>query len=107
MLRLQAGIKEVWTPSASCRVQADRFLQETRRVLSADGGIFFSVSFEQPHFRTKFLAGHAEAFETDPYKSFKGYSDRHVHDARCAMRDARCAMRDARYATFHRVDLVM
>jgi len=69
---LQASIKDVWDPSAESRRQADVFLREVRRVLTASG-TFFSVSFEQPHFRTKFLMGKTDAFETDPYKSFKGY----------------------------------
>lgn len=48
---LQAAIKDVWAPTEECRAQAHTFLSETRRVL-CDGGYFFSVSFEQPHFRT-------------------------------------------------------
>ena len=83
---LQAAIKNVWEPSAECRAQAHTFLCETRRVLHGgsggggggggggrDAGLFFSVSFEQPHFRTKFLAGRADAFETDPYRTFDGF----------------------------------
>jgi SAM-dependent methyltransferase len=82
---LQAAIKDVWEPSAECCVQAHTFLRETRRVLRGGGGgggggggdgggagQFFSVSFEQPHFRTKFLAGRADAFKTDPYRTFEG-----------------------------------
>ena len=48
---LQAAIKDVWSPTQECRAQAHTFLSETRRVL-CDRGYFFSVSFEQPHFRT-------------------------------------------------------
>lgn len=74
---LQTTVKDVWCPTEDCRKQAYIFLQEIRRVLKLVGGVFYSVSFEQPHFRTKFLMGCTEKFETDPHNAFVGYSPRY------------------------------
>jgi SAM-dependent methyltransferase len=69
---LHASIADVWHPNAKLREQTDHFLRGVRRVLRP-GGRFVSVSFEQPHFRTKYLMDKTAAFDTDPYSTFDGY----------------------------------
>jgi ubiquinone/menaquinone biosynthesis C-methylase UbiE len=55
--------------------QADSFLSEVSRILKSKG-IFLSISFAQPHFRTKYLMNAVDQFEVTPYKSLKGYCEK-------------------------------
>ena len=70
--------KDVWDPDQSIINDADRMCYGITRVLTY-GGIFFQISFAQPHFRTKYLMGyHAESSrEIDPYKSYSGNAERY------------------------------
>ncbi len=48
---LLAGEQSQWDPSEEARTRVHRSLSEISRVLKAEGGRFFSVTFSQPHFR--------------------------------------------------------
>jgi SAM-dependent methyltransferase len=70
--------KDVWDPDQHIIDDADRMCHGVSRALKS-GGIFFQISFAQPHFRTKYLMGcHAESDrEVDPYKSYSGTAVRY------------------------------
>jgi hypothetical protein len=68
--------KDVWYPSENCIHQVEAFLGECSRTLTPNGS-FLSLSFAQPHFRTKYLSDKLLHLESAPYKSFPGYCSRY------------------------------
>ena len=51
---LCTDIQDVWNPQPELVVLVDKMCQGVLRVLKP-GGLFLQMSFEQPHFRQKFL----------------------------------------------------
>ena len=54
----------VWDPDPRTREDARRMCHATSRVLRP-GGVFVQISFAQPHFRRRYLAGFAEGHDDD------------------------------------------
>ena len=77
---LMVDEKDVWDPDRLVIEEADKMCRGIVRVLKP-GGVFYQISFAQPHFRTKYLLGyHAEGREMDPYKSYSGISTKYNWD---------------------------
>ncbi len=72
---------DVWDPNPECISQADTYCFGVQRILKSSG-FFLQISFAQPHFRTKYLAGVLAdpAAEVNPYNKVTGYSNRYHWD---------------------------
>jgi ubiquinone/menaquinone biosynthesis C-methylase UbiE len=65
---------DVWHPSQHVIDIVDKMCTEVSRVLTRTGE-FIQISFNQPHFRTKYLMGHHISKSTvDYYRSYEGRS---------------------------------
>lgn len=47
---------QLWKPSDELKEKIDSILTQISECLQTNGGLFFSISFQQPHFRRPFLA---------------------------------------------------
>lgn len=69
---------DVWNPHPDVVTSVDKMCKEVSRVLKPVNAKFLLISFNQPHFRTKYLMGYrAEEREVDAFQSHSGFSDRY------------------------------
>lgn len=65
---------DVWYPAEHVIESITKMCQHISRVLRP-GGVFIQISFQQPHFRTKYLMNKHKEENYDPYKPCIGYCD--------------------------------
>ena len=75
---LAVNEKDVWSPDESVVQSIHRMCTDISRILKHNG-LFLSLSFAQPHFRTKYLYGSRINNNTinSPYKVMKGYCEQY------------------------------
>lgn len=72
---------DVWNPQEEVIKSVDKMCKCVDFVLDKDNGKFLQISFNQPHFRTKYLMGYrAEDRDCGSHGSHTGYSDRYHWD---------------------------
>lgn len=69
---------DVWDPEQEVVSAVDHMCQSVTKVMKTK---FLQISFNQPHFRTKYLMGYRATGKTcSPYESQSGHSDRYNWD---------------------------